>query len=100
MATDDQNHHKVYMSFFVRKGWSVQFLEPDLKTPVGRIRTFSDANKIRELIDRTPTPMNLESRNMIEHAINKGRGGLYLQLRSQGGRKELRVEPTVNRGVR
>jgi hypothetical protein len=87
MATDNETHHKVYMSFFERIGWTVQFLEPDLKTPIGRIRTFSDADKVRELIDRTPTPMNLETRNMIEHAINKGRGGMYLQLTEDQYRK-------------
>jgi hypothetical protein len=75
------------MSFFMRDGWVVQFLEPDLKTSLGRIRAFSDANKIRELIERTPTPINLESRNMIEHAIDKGRGGMYLQLTGEQYRK-------------
>jgi hypothetical protein len=80
MATDDQTRHKVYMTFFDRQGWCVQFLESDLKTPVGRIRTLGSVEKVRELIDRTPTPMNLETRNMVEHAISKGRGGIYLQL--------------------
>jgi hypothetical protein len=72
--------HKVYMGFFERGGWTVQFLETDLKTSIGRIRTFADAQQIRNLVDRTPTPMNLEARNMLDHGINQGRGGMYLQL--------------------
>jgi hypothetical protein len=32
-----------------RKGWQVQFLEPDLKTPLPKTFTFSDPEKIREL---------------------------------------------------
>ncbi len=65
----------------------VQFLESDLKTPAGRIRTLGSVDKVRELINRTPTPMNLEARNMLEHAINQGRDGMYLQLTSEQYRK-------------
>jgi hypothetical protein len=71
------------MSYFCRREWVVQFLQPDLKTPVGRILTFADPDKIRELIARTPTPMNLETRNMLEHSITQGRGGLYLDLTNE-----------------
>jgi hypothetical protein len=35
------------MGFFERIGWTVQYLEPDLKTPIVRIRVFSDADKVR-----------------------------------------------------
>jgi hypothetical protein len=81
MATETKSdHHRVYMSFFLSHGWVVQFLESDLKTSVGRIRTLGSVDKVRELINRTPTPMNLEVVNMLDHAINKGRGGIYLQL--------------------
>jgi hypothetical protein len=66
---------KVYMSFCLRNGWAVQFNELDLKTPIGPIRVFGDPAKIKEIIDRTSTPLNLETRNMIDHAINKGRVG-------------------------
>jgi hypothetical protein len=71
---------KIYMSFFCRGEWVCGFLEIDLKTPVCRRRTFASVNKIRELIDRTPTKMNLEDRSMLEHDIEKGRGGLYLDV--------------------
>jgi hypothetical protein len=40
------------MSFFLKSGWQVQFLEPDLKTPLPRKLTFADPEKIRELARR------------------------------------------------
>jgi hypothetical protein len=75
------------MTFFERHGWIVQFLESDLKTPVGRIRKFSHADRVTELIGRTPTAMNLEARNMLEHALSGGRGGMYLDLTGEQYRK-------------
>jgi len=71
---------KIYMSFFCRGEWVCGFLEVDLKTPVSRRRTFASVDKIRELIDRTPTEMSLEARSMLKHDIEKGRGGLYLDV--------------------
>ena len=75
------------MYFFVRHGesfgeevWLVQFLEVDLKTSVGRRRTFASADKIRELVARTPTRLLLEDKQAFEYAIQKGRGALYLDL--------------------
>ena len=32
MSRYDRPSHRVYMPFFMRSGWQVQFLEPDLKT--------------------------------------------------------------------
>ena len=72
--------HKVYMTYMLRDGWSVQFLESDLKTPVGRIRELGSVDKVRELIARTPTRLDLAAKQAIEHAIARGRGGMYLQL--------------------
>jgi hypothetical protein len=37
------------MTFFLRKGWQVQFTEGDLKTPLPRTFTFANPEKIREL---------------------------------------------------
>jgi hypothetical protein len=37
------------MSFSLKSGWQVQFLEPYLKTPLPRKLTFADPEKIREL---------------------------------------------------
>jgi hypothetical protein len=34
MSRYDRPSHRVYMYFFQRQGWQVQFLEADLKTPL------------------------------------------------------------------
>lgn len=75
------------MSFFERGGWVVQFLELDAKTSIGRIRTFGSADKLRELIARTPTRLDLAAKQALEHAIQGGRGGVYLDLTSEQYRK-------------
>jgi hypothetical protein len=49
--------------------------EPDLKTPVGRIRQLGSIDKGRELIARTPTTLDLAARQAIEHAITQGAVG-------------------------
>ena len=68
------------MSFFFRSGWQVQFLEADLKTPLPKKLTFTDADKIRELARSGEAWDDSESRQMLEHAIENGRGGCYLRL--------------------
>jgi hypothetical protein len=97
---DQCGRHKVYMSYFRCKEWIVQFLEPDGKTLIGRIITFADADKIRELIARTPTQLNLEARNMLEHSISQGRGGLFLELTNEQyirlGRNRVRTSDTAS----
>jgi hypothetical protein len=76
----DRPSHQIYMYFFLRSGWQVQFLEPDLKTPLPRKFTFADPEKIRELARRGEAWGDSESRQMLEHAIDTGRGGVYLRL--------------------
>jgi hypothetical protein len=68
------------MYFFKRGGWQVQFLESDLKTPLPRKLTFTDPEKIRELARRGGAWRDSESRQMLRHAIENGRGGIYLRL--------------------
>jgi hypothetical protein len=80
MSRYDRPSHQVYMYFFKRGGWQVQFLEPDLKTPLPRKLTFADPEKIRELARRGGAWRDSESRQMLEHAIDVGRGGIYLRL--------------------
>jgi hypothetical protein len=75
------------MTFFYRKGWQVQFLEADLKTPLPRHLTLTDPEKIRELARRGEAMGNLESKQMLEHAIKVGRGGCYLRLTPEQYRK-------------
>jgi hypothetical protein len=64
------------MTFFSGAGWQVQFCESDLKTPLPRMFTFADPEKIRELARRGEASGDSESRQMLEYAIEKGRGGL------------------------
>jgi hypothetical protein len=68
------------MYFFLRSGWQVQFLEPDLKTPLPRKFTFADPEKIREMARRGEAWGTSEARQMLEYAIDVGRGGVYLRL--------------------
>ena len=72
--------HTVHMSFFFRKGWQVQFLEAYLKTPLPRTFTFSNPEKVRELARRGEAWGTSEARQMLELAIEQGRGGVYLRL--------------------
>jgi hypothetical protein len=80
MSRYDRPSHQVYMYFFLRSGWQVQFLEPDLKTPLPRKLTFSDPEKIRELARRGEAWGTSEAKQMLEYAIEVGRGGIYLRL--------------------
>ena len=80
MSRYDRPSHQVYMYFFKRGGWQVQFTEADLKTPLPRRLTFSDPEKIRELARRGEAWGISEARQMLEHAIETGRGGVYLRL--------------------
>jgi len=68
------------MYFFKRGGWEVQFLLPDLKTPLPKKLTFADPDKIRELARRGDALGTSESKQMLEYAIEVGRGGIYLRL--------------------
>jgi hypothetical protein len=68
------------MYFFKRDGWQVQFTEADLKTPLPRKLTFTDPEKIRELARRGEVWGDSESRQILEHAIDTGRGGVFLKL--------------------
>jgi hypothetical protein len=80
MSRYDRPSHQVYMYFFKRGVREVQFLEPDLKTPLPRKFTFADPQKIRELARRGEAWGNLESKQALEAAIENGRGGIYLRL--------------------
>jgi hypothetical protein len=67
--------------------WQAQFLEADVKTPLPRKRQFSDPEKIREIARRGEARGDSESRQLLEHAIDVGRGGLYLNLTPEQYRK-------------
>jgi hypothetical protein len=80
MSRYDRPSHRVYMGFFFRQGWQVSFLEADLKTPLPRTFTFADPEKIRQLARRGEAWDTSEARQMLELAIEQGRGGVYLRL--------------------
>lgn len=72
--------HRVYMSFFLSRGWYCQFLEMDLKTPLPKKLTFASADKVRELAELGGAIADLENRRTFEHEFIHGRGGVYLNL--------------------
>ena len=68
------------MTFARREGWYCQFLERDLKTPLPQKLNLADAGKIYELAERGNYSMNFEGCHAIDHAIEMGRGGIWLEL--------------------
>jgi hypothetical protein len=60
-----------------------------LKTPLPRKLTFADPEKIRELARRGEAWGDSESRQILEDAIENGRGGMYLRL-TPGQYRKLR----------
>jgi hypothetical protein len=77
--------HRVYMSFFVRGGddfeeeWVYQFLELDLKTSIGPIRSTRLESVLRDLIKRCAA-LTDEEREELEEDFAVGRGGCDLKL--------------------
>lgn len=72
--------HRVYMYFFLRNGWFVQFLESDLLTPLPRTVTFLDPQKVVDLAERGGALPDLAARQAMNSAIENGRGGVFLSL--------------------
>jgi hypothetical protein len=68
------------MTFMLNQGWSCQFLEADLRTPLPRKLTFSSPDKILLLAEHTGALKDLATRQAVEHGIEMGRGGVYLML--------------------
>lgn len=87
MSRYDRPSHRVFMTFFQRQGWQVQFVEADLKTPLPRMFAFKDPDKIRELARRGEAMGTSEDREMLEYGIEVGRGGCYLRLTPEQYRK-------------
>ena len=63
------------MSFMLANGWTCQFLEEDLKTPLPRKLTLDRPAKRVELAQRGGYSMHLEGWQALERAIEVGRGG-------------------------
>lgn len=78
-----QPHHKIYVAFFLREGWYCQFLEADLKTSLPRKLRLQDSTKLFELAEKGNALKTLEDRQALEHGIENGRGGIWLELTNQ-----------------
>ncbi len=72
---------------FVRAGWSCQFLEQDLKTPLPRKLVFQSPDKVVELTMRGGADTALASRQGIEYGIRMGRGSVWLNLTGEQYRR-------------
>jgi hypothetical protein len=77
---DKCSRHRVYMSFMLRETWFCQFLEENLQTPLPRKVELRDTQQLRELAARGGCDLNLEARQSLDHAIEIGRGGVWLEL--------------------
>jgi hypothetical protein len=75
------------MSYMLKEGWYCQFLEQDLKTPLGKKLHFKNHERIREIAERGGCNMNLEARQSLDHGIEIGRGGVWLELSEEQYRK-------------
>jgi len=71
---------RVYMSFMLRSGWHCQFLEEDLKTALPKKLAFLSQDMIFQLARCGGASLNLEAEQAIQHGINIGRGGIWLNL--------------------
>jgi hypothetical protein len=80
MSRYTKANHRVYMQFVRRDVWYVTFLEPGLQKPLPKTLTFTDEGKLRELARRGEAWGDSESRQMLDYAIAKGEGGVYLRL--------------------
>ena len=57
--------------------------DEDLRTPLPLKLTFANPNKILEMHERWVTNRLLEDRQAIEHGIEIGRGGVWLNLTAE-----------------
>jgi hypothetical protein len=86
----ERKRHRVYMSFMFRNGWLCQFLEEDLKTSLPRKVILCSQEKVREMARRGGAAMSLDVLQALDHGIEIGRGGIWLELSDEQYQK-LRV---------
>lgn len=72
--------HGVYLFFQFRNGRQCQFLEADLKTSLPRRPVLTDSPTLIGLVERGGGLPDLASRQALDQAIAKGRGGVFLAL--------------------
>lgn len=79
---------RIYMSFFSRglqggSEWVCGFLESDLKTSICRSRTFASAQKLQDLVERTPTVLSDSDQRSFAYDLERGRGGVWLEVTAE-----------------
>lgn len=79
--------HRIYMHFQTQSGWYCQFLEEDLKTPLGQKLHLNSEQKLLETAERGGYVLNLEGRQALQQAIDIGRGGVWLTLTEEQYRR-------------
>jgi hypothetical protein len=67
-----------------------QLLEEDLKTPLPRKVILGSQEKVREMARRGGAAMSLDVLQALDHGIEFGRGGIWLELSDEQYQK-LRV---------
>ena len=77
MPGHDQPTHIIYMVFFLCRGWNVQFLLSDCRTPLPRRFTYSSPEPIRDLARRAGALATVEAEEQLDTEIETGSGGLY-----------------------
>ena len=68
------------MSFTMRDYWICGFLEADLKTALPKKLRLKSSEKIRLLAERGGANVSLDARQALDHGIEIGRGGIWLEL--------------------
>jgi hypothetical protein len=74
------------MYFFHRDGWYCQFLDEDLNTHLQKTSVETPA-KVVAIAMKSGYVMNEEGKRSLDHAIETGRGGVWLQLTDEQYRK-------------
>lgn len=77
---DKNDRRRVYLFFQFRNGWQCQFLEPDLKTSLPRKPVLTDSDTLIGFVECGGGLSDLASRQALDQAIAKGRGGVFLDL--------------------
>ncbi|HUZ94888.1 MAG TPA: hypothetical protein VMU57_08245 [Edaphobacter sp.] len=77
---DKNDRRRIYLFFQLRNGWQCQFLEPDLKTSLPRKPVLTHSETLIGLVERGGGLPDLASRQALDQAIAKGRGGVFLNL--------------------
>ena len=85
----EPKRHLVYMLFMFGEGWVCPFLEEDLKTLLPRKVTLRSQEKMREMARRGGAGMSLDVLQALDHGIEIGRGGIWLELTDEQYRAHL-----------